>query len=251
VIRTGTLEKAREGRRHLVLPNGTGYWRNGLITAPPDAAVSPAAQGAPAPQAFLVEQDPGTTIEPHFHQENEFQVVVEGNGFLGRQAVEPVRVHYAGANTGYGPVIAGPKGLSYFTLRARSDPGAQFLPGARDRMPKGPKRHLLARAWPPLPAADLGANGGSEAMELWESQPDGIGAWVLRVAPNRAASVPSLASASRYLLVIGGALVMNGERLPRFAAIFISNHETPALCAAEEGLELLVLQFPVTHEEWT
>lgn len=251
MIRTGTLEKAREGRRHLVLPNGTGYWRNGLITTPPSAAVVPAAESALAPQAFLVEQDPGTTIEPHFHQENEFQVVVEGSGFLGRHAVEPVRVHYAGAHTGYGPVIAGPKGLSYFTLRARTDPGAQFLPGARDKMPKGPKRHLLARPWPPLPAADLGANGGSEANELWESQSDGIGAWMLRVAPNRAASAPGLAAASRYLLVIGGALIMNGERLPRCAAIFIAHNETPELCAAQEGLELLVLQFPGTQEEWT
>ena len=251
MIRTGTLEKAREGRRHLVLPNGTGYWHNGLITTPPGAAVGRPAESALAPQAFLVEQDPGTTIVPHFHQENEFQVVVEGNGFLGRNVVEPVRVHYAGAHTGYGPVVAGPKGLSYFTLRARTDPGAQFLPGARDKMPKGPKRHLLGRAWPPLPAADLAASAGSEAMELWEPQPDGIGAWMLRVAPNRAASVPGRAAASRYLLVIGGALIMNGERLPRFAAIFISNNETPALCAAKEGLELLVLQFPGTHEEWT
>lgn len=251
MIRTGTLEKAREGRRHLVLPNGTGYWRNGLITTPPGAAAVPAAESALAPQAFLVEQDPGTTIEPHFHQENEFQVVVEGNGFLGRHAVEPVRVHYAGAHTGYGPVVAGPQGLSYFTLRARTDPGAQFLPGARDKMAKGPKRHLLGKAWPPSTAADLAANGGSEANELWESQSDGIGAWMLRVAPNRAASVPGLAAASRYLLVIGGALIMNGERLPCFAAIFIANNEIPALCAAQEGLELLVLQFPGTQEEWT
>lgn len=249
MICSGTLEKAREGRRHLVLPNGTGYWRNGLITTPPGAAGSPPAEGLLAPQAFLVEQDPGTTIEPHFHQENEFQVIVEGEGFLGRNAVEPVRVHYAGAHTGYGPVIAGPKGLSYFTLRARTDPGAQFLPGARDKLPRGPKRHLLARAWPPLTAADLTANSGFEATELWEPQPDGIGAWMLRVAPNRTASVPGRVAASRYLLVIGGALLMNGERLPRFAAAFISGKENPALCASNEGLELLVLAFPGTQEE--
>jgi redox-sensitive bicupin YhaK (pirin superfamily) len=163
--------------------------------------------------------------------------------------VEPVRVHYAGAYTGYGPVVAGPKGLSYFTLRARTDPGAQFLPGARDKMPKGLKRHLLAKAWPPLPAADLATIGGSEAKDLWGPQPDGIGAWMLRVAPNRAATAPARAGATHYLLVISGALIMNGERLPRFAAIFISGNDTPALCAAEEGMELLVLQFPVPQEE--
>ena len=251
MIRTGTLEKARQARRHLVLPNGTGYWRNGLITTPPGASAGALADRALAPQAFLVEQDPDTTIEPHFHQENEFQVIVEGDGFLGRHVVEPVRVHYAGAHTGYGPVIAGPKGLSYFTLRAHTDPGAQFLPGARDKMAKGTKRHLLARAWPPLPVTSLAAHGGSEATSLWEPQPDGVGAWALRVAPNRAAIVPGHLAASRYLLVIGGALIMNGERLPRFATVFISSNETPTLCAANDGLELLALAFPGTQEEGT
>jgi hypothetical protein len=229
VIRTGTIEKAREGRKHHTLPNGTGYWRNGLITSAPDAPLSP--------QAFLVEQDPNTVIEPHFHQENEFQVVVEGTGFLGRHVVEPVRVHYAGAHTSYGPITAGPKGLSYFTLRARSDPGAQFLPGARDRMQKGPRRHLLARAHAPS-----GTLAGSEVIDLWEPQPDGVGAWIVRLGPNGAASAPGQTQATRYLLVIGGVLLFNGERLPRFATAFTD--EVAALRASDEGVELLVLQFP-------
>lgn len=233
-MRTGTIEKAREGRRHHVLPNGTGYWRNGLITSPPGEPVSP--------QAFLVEQDPNTIIEPHFHQENEFQVVVEGSGFLGRHVVEPVRVHYAGAHTGYGPITAGPKGLAYFTLRARSDPGAQFLPGARDRMQKGPKRHLLAKAY--APATALIAPG---VENLWEPQPDGVGAWILRMEPNGAAVAPGRPDAMRYLLVICGVLVFNGERLPRFATAFTD--EAAPLQAGAEGVELLVLQFPISQEE--
>lgn len=239
MIRTGTLEKAREGRKHHVLPNGTGYWRNGLITSAPD--------GALAPQAFLVEQDPDTIIEPHFHQENEFQVVVEGRGFLGRHVVEPVSVHYAGAHTGYGPITAGPQGLSYFTLRARTDPGAQFLPGARDKMQKGPKRHLLGAAV--RPATDLSTRRNPEVIDIWPAQPDGVGAWTLRVGPDGTASVPGQAGASRYLLVIGGTLVLDAERLQRFATVFVSTHEAPELRAGSEGVEVLVLQFPITQEE--
>jgi len=235
VIRTGTLEQARQGRKHHILPNGTGYWRNGLITSPAEAAVSP--------QAFLVEQDPGTLIEPHFHQENEFQVVVAGTGFLGRHVVEPVRVHYAGAHTGYGPITAGTHGLSYFTLRAKSDPGAQFLPGARDRMQKGPKRHLLGRAHRPLAPSELTALREAQTIELWEPQPDGIGAWMLRVPPDCLASAPPQTS-SRFLLVSGGALQLKGEILPRFATAFLD--EASEMRAGEEGLELLVLQFPTS-----
>lgn len=236
VIRTGTIEKARQGRKHHILPNGTGYWRNGLITSP--------AQDALGPQAFLVEQDPSTIIEPHFHLQNEFQVVVEGNGFLGRHVVEPVRVHYAGAHTGYGPITAGSRGLSYFTLRARMDPGAQFLPGARHKMQKGQKRHLLGQAHTPSSVAGL-VTAQTEQLELWEPQPDGIGAWALRAGRNATAAMPGSHGASRYLLIIGGVLVLNGERLPRFATAFVPPQENPMLRAGTEGMELLVLQFPI------
>src|SRR5258708_23159410 len=126
MIRTGTLEKARAERRHHVLPNGTGYWRNGLIASPAEDPV--------APQAFLVEQDPGTLIEPHFHLQDEFQVMVGGSGSLGRHAVQPVTVHYAGAPNRYCPITPGSDGLDYFTLRARMDTGAQFLPRAPHKM---------------------------------------------------------------------------------------------------------------------
>lgn len=237
MIRTGTLEKARAERRHHILPNGTGYWRNGLIASPPQDAV--------APQAFLVEQDSNTVIEPHFHLENEFQVMVAGSGSLGRHAVEPVSVHYAGAHTGYGPITAGSEGLSYFTLRARMDSGAQFLPGARDKMQRVPKRHLLGNALQPCAASDLAARRESEVITILEPQADGIAAWMLRLPGGGAAAAPVHPGGGRFLLVIGGALQLNGERLPRLATAFVSAEEpAPPLRAGNEGLELLVLQFP-------
>jgi hypothetical protein len=236
MIRTGTLERARIERRHLVLPNGTGYWRNGLIASPPEDSVSP--------QAFLVEQDANTVIEPHFHTENEFQVMVAGSGSLGRHAVEPVSVHYAGAHTGYGPICAGNDGLSYFTLRARMDPGAQFLPGARDKMQRVPKRHLMG-VLPPSPASDLARRSRPEIITVLEPQPDGIAAWMQRLPPEGRAAMPAHPGGERFLLVIGGALDLYGERLPRFATVFVSAEEpAPPLHAGGEGLEALVLQFP-------
>jgi hypothetical protein len=237
MIRTGTLEKARAERRHHILPNGTGYWRNGFIASPPEDAV--------APQAFLVEQDPGTVIEPHFHRENEFQVMVGGSGSLGRHSVEPVSVHYAGAHTGYGPITAGSDGLSYFTLRARMDTGAQFLPGARDKMQRIPKRHLLGHVVRPCEASDLATRRESEVVTILEPQADGIAAWMLRLPVGRTAAALVRPGGGRFLLVIGGVLELNGERLPRLATVFVSAEEpAPQLRAGNEGLEVLVLQFP-------
>ena len=236
MIRTGTLEKARAERRRHILPNGTGYWRTGLITSPPEERVSP--------QAFLVEQDPDSVIEPHFHLENEFQVMVAGSGSLGRHPVEPISVHYAGAHTGYGPIPSGSDGLSYFTLRARMDSGAQFLPEAREKMQRVPKRHLLGNPVRPSKTSVLAARREAELVTVLEPQADGIAAWLLRIPAGRSAPAQTHPGGARFLLIIGGVLEVNGERLPRLSTVFTTAQEAPQLRAGTEGLELLLLQFP-------
>ncbi len=171
--------------------------------------------------------------------------MVGGSGSLGRHAVQPVSVHYAGAHTGYGPITAGSNGLDYFTLRARMDTGAQFLPGARDKMQRVPKRHLLGPVVPPSEAGELASRKDSELVALFEPQADGIAAWMQRVPAGGSAKAPIHPGGGRFLLVIGGVLELNGERLPRLSTAFVSAEESmPPLRAGSEGLEVLLLQFP-------
>src|SRR3954468_22483128 len=85
------------------------------------------AQVKAGPQVYLVEMEPDTVIEPHFHQVDQFQVMVSGAGMLGRNPAAPILIHYADHSTAYGPIHAGPCGLSFFTVRARSDPGGIYL----------------------------------------------------------------------------------------------------------------------------
>ena len=96
----------------------------------------------PAPQAFLIQQDPRTLIRSHFHAQDQFQVVAEGGGMLGRHALSPLSVHFASRYTGYGPITSGDEGLSYFTLRAVTTPRAYFLPEAREELADAPRRNL-------------------------------------------------------------------------------------------------------------
>lgn len=227
MMRTGTYEAAQANRRHLTLANGTGYWRSDFIRG------GDGDEGAP--QAFLVEQDPNTVILPHFHERDQFQVVVDGGGMLGRHAVGAVSVHYAGRHTGYGPITADARGLSYFSLRATTDPGARFLPESRARMEGGPKLNLLA---------DPVAEDGAPLEEVLAPRPDGIAAWMLRVAPGETAAMPAHPGGGRYLLVVAGELRLAGARLPRFGTVFVPAGERPALAAGAQGLKLLVLQFP-------
>src|SRR5262245_38428116 len=103
MIVVGSIEQSRANRNHRVLPNGAGFWRSELVTI----------EGGP--QSFLVEQEPHTIVLPHFHFEDEFQVVVGGSGSLGSHTLRPGFVHYAARHTGYGPLKAGAAGLAYLT----------------------------------------------------------------------------------------------------------------------------------------
>jgi hypothetical protein len=214
VIRTGTLESAQANRRHLRLANGTGYWRSDLIADSADGGDHRRQAGPWMPQAFLVEQDPDSVILPHFHEENEFQVFIEGDGAIGRQALRPVAVHYAGRHTGYGPITSGSRGLWYFSLRAIADPGARFLPEARDRMEKGPKRHLFG--------------------ETIEPQPDGIAAWI-----SSRNDFPAKDEAARFYVVLAGEISHAGSTLPRLSVIFADE-----AFAYQGDASVLCTQFP-------
>jgi hypothetical protein len=236
MIRTGTPGEAAANRRKLTLANGTGYFKSEFIASPFGEAL--------APQSFLVEQDPDSVILPHFHLQNEFQVVVKGSGEFGRHKVRPLSVHYAGAHTGYGPITAGPGGLWYFTLRPAMDQGALFLPEARDRMQKVPKRHLMGR--PLAIGEDCSRRSESSCEEALPPQADGIGGWLLRIPPEGALAAPALANGlGRFYVIVSGRARVTGALLGLLATVFVTPDEEPVeVRAGAEGAEVLVLQFP-------
>ena len=236
MIRTGTPQAAAANRRKLTLANGTGYFRSEFITSGFDESL--------APQSFLVEQDPDSIILPHFHLQNEFQVIVQGGGSFGRHAVHPLGIHYAGAHTGYGPITAGAEGLWYFTLRARMDQGARFLPESRDQMKKIPKRQLLGE----LQAdAGQGASNMEAAIdEVFAPQTDGIGAWLMRLPGGAALASPvHPGGLGRFYLIAAGSARINERLLDRWATVFVTPEEEPVkVRAGVDGAQVLVLQFP-------
>ncbi len=236
MIRTGTPDEAAANRRKLTLANGTGYFKSEFITSGFDETL--------APQSFLIEQDPDTVILPHFHLQNEFQVVVKGGGSFGRHAVRPLGVHYAGAHTGYGPITAGADGLWYFTLRPRMDQGAMFLPESRDQMQKVPKRQLLGE--PLSVGAREAARGEAVCEEVFPPQSDGIGGWLLRLPAGGALAAPAHPGGlGRFYLIAAGSARVTDALLGRWTTVFVTPEEEPAeLRAGDEGAAVLVLQFP-------
>lgn len=199
-----------------------------------------------AAQAFLVEQEAGAVVPPHFHFVDQFQVVVAGDGKLGAHAVAPLSVHFAGASTGYGPITPGETGLSYFTFRASADEtGAQYLPGARPRMRPLPKRNVIAPQILPGAPPELAAR--KEAM-LEESlrKEDGLAVFYMRIPPDESMTTPSAADGNGLsMLVSAGSLRLGGKNYEPWSCLFVTPQEgTATLTASAIGAEVLVLRYP-------
>jgi hypothetical protein len=224
--------------------NGAERWRTDFLGTHGGSAV------IPEPQAFLVEMQSNDEILPHFHEVDQFQIFVAGAGGMGRgDAVQPVTLHYADRYTGYGPIHAGPQGYSYFTLRARTDPGPVYLhkPGYRERLKPSKKRHSTAQValctTPVLTyLKDVTCESIMGGPAVFD---DGLAAWLLRAGANLQITCPDpQGSGGQYLLVLSGSLELDGVSYPRWSTIFISpDHACLQFKAETQGCEVMVLQF--------
>lgn len=199
-----------------------------------------------SPTVALIEQPPGFEFMPHFHRQNQFQVFVGGSGSIGRHALAPVVVHYAGAYTGYGPLIAGPEGIRYFTLRPVCEAG--FIPVAQrhGKMIAGPKRHAQSERIEVASPEEM--HGWTQLRE----QPviplgeDGMGARLVHLPPRQAWSCDHPAgSQGQFLFVLEGSLCAAGHPLGRWEQLYATCDEPmPAVRAGDGGVQLLVLSVP-------
>jgi len=199
------------------------------------------------PQGFLVTQPPGSVTPAHFHEPNQFQVFIEGSGRLGAKPAPPLTVQYANGHTPYGPIVAGPQGLKYFTLRQRWDPGAKYVPGALSKLQKGRQRTRMASGLALSPEDGCRSRKTAAVETIFETEADGLAAFFFRVAPGeRVLGLPDpREGGGQYLLVASGQAIYDSRQLDRLSTIFVSHNEKPPVVSAgKTGLELLALQFP-------
>lgn len=217
-----------------------------LVDAKPPEYTEPKPSEVREPQAFLVEQEAGATVAPHFHYVDQFQVIVSGDGILGRHPVSPLTVHFAGAHTGYGPIIPGSNGLSYFTFRASADEtGAQYLPEASARMEKGRRRNLVAKHLPVSSPAGLASRQQNE-VDVGLEADDGLSVQLLRIAPNSHFRLPEFSlGAGVSMLVAAGEVIFHGKHYGTWSCLYGRQDETsPELMTGAEGAEVLFMRYP-------
>jgi hypothetical protein len=234
---TGRASHAESTRHERSLPNGFRFHRSEWMEGGRDARLSPT--------VFLVEQPPGSELQPHFHEQNQFQLVQRGSGRIGVHPIAQGSLHYAGAFTGYGPVRAGPEGLSYFTIRSVHETGAKMLPQDRGYMPRGPKRHMQSAPLASVAQAELASLREPRCVTVFAAQPDGLAAACWFLPPGAPAAVAGAAGAGQFFFVVAGALLHAGETFSGWESLYFSQEEpTPELRAGPSGLQLFVLQMP-------
>src|SRR5437763_379231 len=124
---------------------GTGKQHWGTVFFGPRSSNAYAA----GPQATMSELTANEAVVPHFHGVTMFQLFVAGHGTIGSrgQVLEPLTVQFKDHHTAYGPITAGPLGLSFVAMRmytGNSEPTYLQNPGARERLQPSPRRNLTA-----------------------------------------------------------------------------------------------------------
>jgi hypothetical protein len=248
---TTSATAARANRRRGTAADGVTFWhtlymgttRYNMAPGTPDPAPD-----ALFPMAFLVEQDPGSTANAHYHQADQFQVVVGGKAKLGVHDVAPLTVHFSGAFTAYGPICASDEGVAYFTLRNGFDPGARFMarPENRAALRAQPDRRHREAVAGPLQTGTPVLSASTKTEALLGPASDGMAAWRYRVSPGETLTGPDPAlGRGQYWLVVSGALCRDGEVLPPMSCCFVSPDEGSfSAMAGDGGLDVLVMQFP-------
>ena len=205
-----------------------------------------------SPTVFLVEQPPNVSLRTHFHRQNQFQLFVRGDGTIGRHRLQALMVHYAGAYSAYGPLMSGPRGLAYFTLRTVFEKGSLTMTHNPETMQRGPKRQLHSAPVTLPDAASLAGRTAIEVDDLIAPQADGSAATLYTLPPNtRVGGTEPAGSAGQFYVVVSGHLIA-GEALRRtWESIFVAPGESGfEMIAGDEGAQVVCLQLPPRAGEY-
>lgn len=200
--------------------------------------------GHEAIQAYLADYRlPYFVLPPHFHPVDQFQVVVSGGGRIGKHPLHPGSLHYADADTPYGPIVAGPDGIAFFTLRVCPSNATHTMPQSRSLLTRRAGRARYADA-DTSTALGLDALSVAQVTDLLRED-DGVAARLVRVpAFGAVEGLDPSSGLGQYYVVTAGGVLYDGVELPRFSCLHVAPTEPqPRMSATLAGAEVIILQF--------
>ena len=228
-------------RVNKVLPSGAQRWRTGFWN-------NPAVDEPEHNVAFIQESSPGHSLRTHYHSADQFQIIVKGDGKLGRHPLKFGGVLFPRAFTPYGPLVHGENGMAFLTLRARRDIGSQRFPEAIESLLKVPNR----QPWQFTEVPDYGIqpDAGGVAIRQSEKMRDerGLAAYACVMKPGAKALAPDNSKGDgQYIIVLKGGIVHEGKLKNDTLTIVWVGKDEPRfqLEAGPEGCEAVIVNFPV------
>lgn len=242
-----SARQAAESRRGNTFPEviEKPFYRSLYFGSPPARGGEAEEDKKALPQAYLIEQPEDSVVQAHFHDTNQYQVFVYGGEAFGKKPVNGLMVHYAKAHTTYGPIVAGPKGAHYMTLRNNWDSGAKIMPENRDKLRRIKRVHRMADDIN-IPDAEALRSVDVRTTDLIPLEADGLGTCQFDIGPGRDCTVAmAAAGAGAYAFVIAGSIVFEGIEYEPSSLIYRGADEDPLeVTAGGEGASVLLLQFP-------
>ena len=241
---SGNFDQALPTRQPLTIRTGEVFERTEIVGG------NGITQG---PHAYLVEQSAGVLLPSHFHMSDQFQVVLGGTGTLGRHhALKPVTVHYARAQSAYGPIVADSEGLAYLTLRGAVEYGAHYLADPKTRIDRELPKFQRTSDWVAVAqATELAALKIARHQALIPEADDGLAVWMAWMPAGAPCTMPAAqANAGRFHVVVAGTVLVEAEAFPLWSCIWTAPGELlTSIRAGSGGAELLSLQFPKNNSE--
>ncbi len=237
VVAVSDLPPAKVNQRGRIGPGLPGELGTTFLRAHADAP--------DGPTAVLTRYEGARYSAAHFHEVDQFQVIIDGEGEFGRHHVSPYCVHFSRAYTPYGPLQSDKeKGWVFIVLRARFDPGAQRFPAALEKLKQIPNRmpwQVTAKVTFPSETGDVSVR---QVPEI--SGDKGLFTHALTMASgSRTMTPPQSGGDGQYVVVVKGGLIHEGTLRDAPTVIFVKRDES-AFClqAGPEGLQAIIMNFP-------
>ena len=202
------------------------------------------------PQALMTQMCADETILPHFHGLAQFQIFPAGSGMMGKNEVQPLMLQYKDHHTAYGPLVAGPHGLTFIALRNRTGDSAPVYlskPGYREKLKPSKRRNWMSSNIPlsTRPVLQFRKEVSWEPVYDPQKIADELAAHMVRLGSGMSTMGPDpKLGGGYYVFVANGSMERNGESLPPLSMVFVETTEDALeIKAGRNGLEALVMQF--------